>query len=675
MSRVLGIDLGTTNSAVAVAEASGVRVLTDKEGYPLIPSVVSFHPSGDVLVGRDAKERRLVDAENTIYSVKRLIGRPFLSPEVKRAQERFPFKLAEGEGGGVVVQARGEAHTLSEISAFVLRKVRDVAEQAIGAPCDRAVVTVPANFSELQRSATKAAGRVAGLDVVRILNEPTAAALAYGYGKGTRERVAIFDLGGGTFDVTLLDLSGDVFEVLATAGDTFLGGDDIDVIIAEQMAEAFLRHHRYDARSDPQAFERLRAASEWAKCELSDKPEVQLRVDDLAYGDGGKALHLKFRLTRETLEGMAQPLIARAFDVCEQAFSTAGLRPSQLDNVILVGGQTRMPLVRRMVEQYFGMAPLADIDPELVVARGAAVQGQVLLAGAKAQLGRIALTRVSVPAAARSPELAGVDLDLHPMFGPDEATVVGDAPSTTGADTRVEGSPRGSRELGARTTLGYDDETSVSPRTSAPPPPTPPSPVSPLLSRRPPPPPNIPVGSTTAKTSVVPPIPMPSMPSLRPSVGAPPAPAPSPAVSSPPPARAPLLLDVTPLTLSVETVAGYCEEVIPRNSQIPAEQSRVFSTAQDNQTVVRARVCQGESRRLEENLSLGEVTLPNIERGPRGHVKIAVTFALDANGILEVSAKDLRTGRAEHVRMDLIGALSEEQIQTLRDKQNKRIRL
>ncbi|HJL25377.1 MAG TPA: Hsp70 family protein, partial [Polyangiaceae bacterium LLY-WYZ-15_(1-7)] len=393
---VLGIDLGTTNSVVAVAGDAGIDVLTTPEGHRLIPSVVSFHPSGEVLVGRAARDRRLLDAQNTVYSVKRLIGRPFESREVQRAKERFAFEFAPSASGGVLVASRGETYTLSEISAFVLREVRRVAELATGGPCTRAVITVPANFNELQRSATKAAGRVAGLEVLRILNEPTAAALAYGYGSGSRERVAIFDLGGGTFDVTILELAGEVFEVVATAGDTYLGGDDIDQLIAEQMAEAFLAHHRYDPRGDRQAYERLRAAAEWAKCQLSAEEEVQLRIEELAYGEGGVSLDLTFGLSRQGLEAMAMPLLARAFDVCEEAMNVAGVRPTQIDQVILVGGSTRMPLVHRMVEDYFGKQPLATIDPDLVVAQGAALQGQALATSrAKSRLGRVTLRRVS----------------------------------------------------------------------------------------------------------------------------------------------------------------------------------------------------------------------------------------------------------------------------------------
>ncbi|MBX7196843.1 MAG: Hsp70 family protein, partial [Sandaracinaceae bacterium] len=383
---VLGIDLGTTNSVVAVADGSRVQVLVDAEGNRLIPSVVSFHPQGDVLVGYAARERRLLDARNTVYSVKRLIGRPYDSPEVTRARQRFAFDLVEGPNKSVLVRARNETYTLPEISAFVLREVRRVAEQALGTECGRAVITVPANFNELQRAATKAAGKVAGLEVMRILNEPTAAALAYGYGRGAkrpaggRERIAVYDFGGGTFDVTILELSGDVFEVMATAGDTFLGGDDIDVLVAEQMAGAFLDHHRFDPRNDPQAYERLRAAAEWSKCQLTTEPEVHLRVEELAYGDAGQSLDLTFGLSRTALEKLARPLVERSFAVCDEAMRIAGIATTQLDTVILVGGTTRMPLVRQMVKEFFGHEPQASIDPDLVVSQGAALQGYSLRA-------------------------------------------------------------------------------------------------------------------------------------------------------------------------------------------------------------------------------------------------------------------------------------------------------
>ena len=299
---VLGIDLGTTNSVVAVADGGQARVLRDIEGHRLVPSVVSFHPNGETLVGYDARERRLVDAKNTVYAVKRLIGRPFNSPEVTRARERFGFDIIENKHGGSVVQVRKGRYALAEISAMVLRQLRRVAESALGEHCERAVITVPANFNELQRSATKAAGKVAGLDVLRILNEPTAAALAYGLGQGQREKVAVYDLGGGTFDITILELDDDVFEVLSTAGDTFLGGEDIDGAIGEAMSDAFLKTHRWDPRVDLQAFERLKAAGEWAKCELTTETRVELTVEDLHRGTSGEALNLEFALSRAELE-------------------------------------------------------------------------------------------------------------------------------------------------------------------------------------------------------------------------------------------------------------------------------------------------------------------------------------------------------------------------------------
>src|SRR5450432_2728988 len=302
MSTVIGIDLGTTNTVVSVVRDGQASALLDEAGQVLIPSVVSFHPNGSVLVGRDAKERRILDAANTIYSVKRLIGRSWDSEEVRRARSRFPFEMREGPGQAALVVARGETYTLPEISAFVLRKAKGVAEAALGTTVDRAVITVPANFNDLQRAATKVAGRVAGLEVMRILNEPTAAALAYGYGRASSERVAVYDFGGGTFDVTLLDLSNNVFEVLATAGNTFLGGDDVDLAIAERMAELLVAQHGIDARADLQVFERLRASAELLKHRLSAETEVHITVPEVGHALGGKAIDFAFSMTRGELE-------------------------------------------------------------------------------------------------------------------------------------------------------------------------------------------------------------------------------------------------------------------------------------------------------------------------------------------------------------------------------------
>ncbi len=719
---VIGIDLGTTNSVVAVADQRGARVLADNDGVTLTPSVVSFHPSGDVLVGAPAKERRLLDAKNTVYSVKRLIGRPFSSYEVKHAQERFAFELSEGPSGGVLVAARGETYTLSEISAFVLRHVRKVAEQALGKECGRAVVTVPANFNELQRSATKAAGRVAGLDVLRIVNEPTAAALAYGYNKTSTERVAVYDFGGGTFDITILQLAGDVFEVLATAGDTFLGGDDVDTTIADHMIERFLEAHRYDVRQDVQAYERLRAAAEWAKIQLSSKPDIQLCVEELAYGDGGAALNLDYALTRQQLEHMCQPLVARTFDVCEDAMKAAGLRPTQLDNVILVGGSTRIPLLQRMVAEYFGREPRVDIDPDLVVAQGAALHAQSLSVPArKAPFAKVSLKKVAQSSGDAPGMAGGANLDdevtnvgdrppLPPLPPPPvaraarKATLPGQAPppppppvsldSMTDqlADDGLLDAPTRAREprytdqptrigtldfkpsstedasgllmqigLEAEEGLGAPDEERSSlmmelgddafGRDSVPMDDVSHADV------------DLELGSQAPAT-------------LRAALdeevdtvtGAIAAVAPPETVP-----QAPLLLDVTPLSLGVETVDGYCERIIRRNSAIPAGQTKMFTTARDRQETVVVRICQGEDRRVSANQLLGEVVLDGLRPAARGKVQIAVRFMIDADGTLQVRAQDVGTGQQQQIAIKLIGELPEEQITQLRERHEAKL--
>lgn len=707
---VIGIDLGTTNSVVAVADQPGGRVLAGSDGLHLIPSVVSFHPSGDVLVGGPAKERRLLDAQNTVYSVKRLIGRPYTSYEVKQAQERFAFELSEGPSGGVLVTARGETYTLSEISAFVLRHVRKVAEDALGTECSQAVVTVPANFNELQRSATKAAGRVAGLDVLRILNEPTAAALAYGYNKTSTERVAVYDLGGGTFDITILQLAGDVFEVLATAGDTFLGGDDVDTSVADHMAAQFLEQSRYDARQDRQAYERLRAAAEWAKIQLSAKPDVKLCIEELAYGDGGVALNLDYALTRQQLEHMCQPLVARSFDVCEDAMKAAGLRPTQLDNVILVGGSTRIPLLQRMVAEYFGRKPLVNIDPDLVVAQGAALQAQSLaLPSRKAALGKVALKKVAQPEAGN--QNVAIDEILE-----DEVTNVGDRPplppppvarAARKATLPGQAPPPPPVQLKNSNDLPQDDGLIDTPTRSREEP----------LEHEP-----------TRVAEAIDPLdfqatrmadasgllmqiggvaddegedladdPSGLMVELGdnafggqsdiPAVGTPPPPPPldlassapaelraaldedidtvTGAIAVPEALQAPLLLDVTPLSLGVETVDGYCEHIIRRNSAIPAGQTKMFTTARDRQEAVIVRICQGEDRKISGNQLLGEVILDGLRPAARGKVQIAVRFMIDADGTLQVRAQDVGTGQQQQIAIKLIGELDEDEIERL----------
>jgi molecular chaperone DnaK len=725
---VIGIDLGTTNSVVAVADQNGARVLASEDGA-LIPSVVSFHPSGDVLIGAAAKERRLLDAQNTVYSIKRLIGRPFSSYEVKQATERFAFELSEGPSGGVLVTARGETYTLSEISAFVLRHVRKVADTALGTECAQAVVTVPANFNELQRSATKAAGRVAGLEVLRILNEPTAAALAYGYNKTSNERVAVYDLGGGTFDITILQLAGDVFEVLATAGDTFLGGDDVDTMIADHMASQFLEHHRYDARQDMQAYERLKAAAEWAKVQLSEKPQIKLCIEELAYGDGGAALNLDYALTREQLEHMCQPLIARSFDVCEDAMKAAGLRPTQLDNVILVGGSTRIPLLQRMVAEYFGRNPLSNIDPDLVVAQGAALQAFALSEPKRgAALGRVALKKVAHPTTGSHPRITEetsfeddiTNVGEKPPLPPPpvagaarKATLQGQAPPPPPPQLQKADGPASDALVDTPTRTREEPLEHEMTRVGASSDaldfqPTRMADASGLLMQ---------IGdSATAQSQALtieseapidsdmptgvedsglllelsddafPTKSAPAEPGLPPPLDfASPAPrelraaldenvdtvtAAVPAADIP---RTPLLLDVTPLSLGVETVDGYCEHIIRKNSAIPAGQTKMFTTARDGQEAVVVRICQGEDRRIEGNQLLGEVVLDGLRPAARGKVQIAVRFMIDADGTLQVRAQDVGTGQQQQIAIRLIGELPEVEIEHLRERHEAKL--
>jgi molecular chaperone DnaK len=374
---VVGIDLGTTNTVVGCVRNGKVHVLADEKGSRLLPSAVSFHPNGEVLVGPAAKARRTIDPQNTVYSHKRLIGRSWGSPEIVQARTRFAFELKEGPGQGPLVHARGQDYTLPEISAFVLKRARQISETALGMPVERAVITVPANFNELQRASTKVAGRVSGLEVLRILNEPTAAALAYGLGRSGNERVAVYDFGGGTFDCTLLDLNGNVFEVLATAGDSFLGGDDIDTAIADRMAEAFLKQHRQDVRQDSKLYERLKTSAEEIKIALSTAETHGVVLKE--FGNG--SVNFQFTLTRRDLEAMITPLVERSFKVTQDALGLARLAASSFDKVILVGGTTRLPIVRRRVEAFFGSPPMDKLNPDEVVAIGAAIQAAALTEG------------------------------------------------------------------------------------------------------------------------------------------------------------------------------------------------------------------------------------------------------------------------------------------------------
>jgi molecular chaperone DnaK len=824
---VVGIDLGTTNTVVAAVQDGQASSLADELGAKLLPSVVSFHPSGTVLVGRAAKERRLVDAKNTIYSIKRLIGRSWDSEEVRRARARFPFEMREGPGQAALVVARGETYTLPEISAFVLRRAKAVAEAALGAPVERAVITVPANFNDLQRAATKVAGRVAGIEVLRILNEPTAAALAYGHGRGTSERLCVYDFGGGTFDVTLLDLSDNVFEVLATAGNTFLGGDDVDLAIAERMAEEFLAEHRFDPRTDAQAFERLRDAAEQLKLQLSGAAEASVEIADVARG-----LSMPYSMTRRELEQLLDSLVNQTFDVCREALGIARLQATDFDHVLLVGGSTRIPYVRARVEEFFHRSALGHISPDEVVAIGAAIQGSAL-AGAEKRRGE--LPRPPKPARATTgsafgepntePYGARPKLQTSPGLSPEpggvqgrgvQGPIIAPAPGSmpiSAAPFTVDAGARGARDthdrnadrapetvagLGARakiptgsglgpaaeqagqraiaSTLAsaseaaaraaraashagsgieLDEEPTLDPRTPA----ARPVPALGAAMRKG----LAPIGAPPKRTEESVPafvlsdldleedsgliqtgqlrqlsgpasteevtevqrrgitgpriqidessLPIPEAPGtfreedtlteravprratgqaaagrttgpnfpgasgtvplpavslgaaqLSPLGTAPPpwaaqakpVAAPAPVIQELP-APPPLLVDVTPLSLSVETVSGYCDTLIARNTPLPCERSRAFVTAVDNQTSVRVRVSQGESQRFGENTLLGELELSGLRPALRGQVSVEVRFALDTDGILNVSARDLATGHATEARLRLVG--------------------
>ena len=715
---VVGIDLGTTNTVVACVRSGRVNVLPDEQGRRLLPSVVSFHPNGEVLVGHGAKERRVVDAKNTIASVKRLIGRAWDSEELRRARQRFAFELKEGPGQGPLVMARGQEYTLPEISAFVLRRAKQIAEKALGEVVDRAVITVPANFNELQRAATKVAGRVAGLDVLRIINEPTAAALAYGLGRTTKERIAIYDFGGGTFDSTLLDLSGNVFEVLATAGDTFLGGDDLDMAIAERMSEAFLHAHRYDPRSDPQAFERLRVAAEVLKIELSSQERAHAKLREVAFGVGGAHLDLDFGMTRDELEMLAAPLVERTFAVCQEALSVARLPVSAFDKIILVGGSTRIPLVRRRVEQFFGATPLDRVNPEEVVAIGAAIQAAALTEVARRRSIPPPPTRSSYPSkppslddpedtVTKSTNVAELVAEqeraralqapppLDPMRAP-ARSVPPPLPTTTKRMSVPDAA--NTQPLPARAPIEPDPAATIprplmfadvqkAEREAARPPPAPtttqpmrtatqPMRVAPVPHEPMPPLPIVPLPGQpampplTPSASFVPPAaPQPVAPP-QPPPPPPPAPAVAPArTPTAPPMRAPLLVDVTPRALVVETVGGWCDVIVQRNSKIPCERTRAFCTSSDMQTVVLVRVAQGEDPTFAQNTYLGQVELSGLRAAPRGEVTIQVRFEVDASGTLAVSATDLGTGREARATLQLVGIAGAQSVAAMQARQ------
>ncbi|WP_294606831.1 molecular chaperone DnaK [Roseovarius sp.] len=510
MAKVIGIDLGTTNSCVAIMDGSQARVIENSEGARTTPSIVAFTES-ERLVGQPAKRQAVTNPENTVFGVKRLIGRRSDDPDLAKDKKNMPFNVIDGGNGDAWVEARGEKYSPSQISAFILGKMKETAESYLGEEVTQAVITVPAYFNDAQRQATKDAGKIAGLEVLRIINEPTAAALAYGLDKENTHTIAVYDLGGGTFDVTILEIDDGLFEVKATNGDTFLGGEDFDMRIVNYLADEFKKEHGVDLTKDKMALQRLKEAAEKAKIELSSSSQTEINQPFISMGSDGSPLHMVVKLTRAKLESLVNDLIKASMKPCAAALKDAGMKAGEIDEIVLVGGMTRMPKVIEEVTKFFGKEPHKGVNPDEVVAMGAAIQAGVLQGDVK---------------------------DV-------------------------------------------------------------------------------------------------------------------------------VLLDVTPLSLGIETLGGVFTRLIDRNTTIPTNKSQIFSTAEDNQSAVTIRVFQGEREMAADNKMLGQFNLENIPPSPRGMPQIEVGFDIDANGIVSVQAKDKGTGKEQKITIQASGGLSDEDIEKM----------
>jgi molecular chaperone DnaK len=509
MERVIGIDLGTTNSCVAIVEHEKPNVISNRGGYKTTPSMVALTEAGKRLVGHIAKRQAITNAENTVSAAKRLIGRKWSSPQVKNAVVTSSYRIVEGPHGDVRIQLREKQYSVPEISAMVLQEMKVIAEDYLGHPVSKAVVTVPAYFNDNQRQATKDAGQIAGLDVIRIINEPTAAALAYGFGKRLDQTIAVYDLGGGTFDISILEIGeAGIFKVIATAGDTFLGGEDFDARIIDWLVTGFQAEHNIDLRQDRMALQRLRDGAEKAKCELSTLKETEINLPFIISSGQNEALHLQRTLTRDTLEKLCADLIERTIDICKQTLTDAKIPIKEIEEVILVGGMTRMPKIQQVVGGFFEREPNKGVHPDEVVALGAGIQGAALI----------------------------------------------------------------------------DEKKQM------------------------------------------------------------------------------ILLDVTPHALGIVTFGSYFEELVPQNTTVPTSRAKTFTTSRDNQTAVKIIVMQGESEKAEQNDLLGEFILTGLRRAPKGQVEIEVTFAINADGIVSVSARDLETGQEQSIQVTATSGLTQEEI-------------